>query len=284
MDTRLPAQYVTSRQFGEATVTLIDDGILRWNPQLQAPEAARRLAMPEAEADGTLALGLHVAHIRLGDASILVDTGYDDPSPEFARSHPNFASSPGVEAGLSSIGVRPEAITHVLFTHPHGDHFAAATIERAGTRVPRYPHARYVLGRRDWVGNLERERPDSALALHFGPLARLGSLDLADDDHEVVPGVTMLNAPGETPGHAIVRVASAGERFYFLGDLFHHTCEVVHTDWYSPGRDRDVLQNSRERLLAEAVATNATLAFTHGLFRPWGRVVSANGGYRWERA
>ena len=284
MTTRAPAQYVTSRPIGTALVTLIDDGLLRWNPELQAPVAERHRAMPEAEADGTLALGLHVAHIQLGGASILVDTGYDDPSPAFARAHPNFTSSPGVLAGLHSIGVQPEDITHVLITHPHGDHFVAATVERDGVRVPRYPNARYLLGRRDWEGNPARERPDSPLALHLGTIARLGLLDLAADDHEVVPGVAMIAAPGESPGHSIVRVASGEGRFFFLGDLFHHPCEVAHPDWASPGRDRDVLRTSREWLMAEAVATNATLAFTHGPFPAWGRIVPAAAGYRWERA
>ena len=97
-----------------------------------------------------------------------------------------------------------------------------------------------------------------------------------------MPGVTMIAAPGESPGHAIVRVRSGGERFYFLGDLFHHACEVVSTDWVSPGRNQHVLRASRERLIADAVATRATLAFTHGLFPPWGRIVPADGGYRWE--
>ena len=71
MTARTPAQYVTSRQIGAATVTLIDDGLLRWNPQLLAPDDERRRAMPEAEADGTLTLALHVAHIRIGNASIV---------------------------------------------------------------------------------------------------------------------------------------------------------------------------------------------------------------------
>jgi glyoxylase-like metal-dependent hydrolase (beta-lactamase superfamily II) len=275
-----PSQYVTSRQIGEATVTLINDGMLRWNPQLVAPEAEVRQATPEAEADGTLSLGLFVAHIKLDAASILIDTGYDDPSPEFARQHPYFTSSPGVQAGLASIGVRPEEITHVLFTHPHGDHIVAATHERDGERVPRYPNARYVIGRHDWQGNPEREQAGSAQAIHLGTLDRLGLLDLADGEQEVVPGVAMIAAPGESPGHSIVRVESAGERFYFLGDLFHHPCEVAHLDWVSPGRDREVMQASRKHLIA--VATNATLAFSHGQFPPWGRIVRDDGGQRWE--
>ena len=279
MDT---SQFVTARQIGAATVTLIDDGLLRWNPQLLAPEEARRLAMPEADPDGTLTLGMLVAHIKLGAVSVLIDTGYDDASPEGARLHPEFTSSPGIQAGLVSIGVRSEEVTHVLFTHPHGDHILAATIERDGERVPRYPHARHLIGRADWEGTPARERPDSPQAIHLGTLDRLGLLDLVEGEHEVAPGITMVAAPGESPGHSIVRVDSAGGRFYFLGDLFHHTCEVEHTDWVSPGRDREVMQASRERLIADAVATNATLAYSHGIFPAWGRIVAADGGYRWE--
>jgi glyoxylase-like metal-dependent hydrolase (beta-lactamase superfamily II) len=282
MQDQATSQYVTARQIGEATVTLINDGTLRWNPQLLAPEAEVRQATPEAEADGTLALGLFLAHIRLGDASILVDTGYDNPSPEFAKQHPQFTSSPGLQAGLASIGVRPEEITHVLFTHPHGDHIFAATFERGGERIPVYPNARYFIGRADWDGTPAREQADSVQALHLGTLDRLGLLDLTDGEQEVAPGVTMVAAPGESPGHSIVRVDSGGERFYFLGDLFHHPCEVEHLDWVSPGRNREIMQASRERLIADALATNATLAFSHGQFEPWGRIVQADGGERWE--
>ena len=278
MDT---SSYVTSRQFGQATVTLINDGMLRWNPQLLAPEDERRRAMPEAAPDGTLDLSLLVAHIKVGAASILIDTGYDDTSPEFGRNHQQFVSSPGVAAGLASIGVRPEDVTHVLFTHAHGDHFVAATVARDGARVPRYPNARYVIGRRDWEGNPARDQPDSALVQHFGTLERLGQLDLVEGERDIAPGVTMIAAPGESLGHSIVRVGEDGAWFYFLGDLFHHTCEVEHTDWVSPGRDRAVMQASRERLIAAATATNATLAYSHGPFPAWGRIETTEQCARW---
>ena len=42
--------YVDSRSFGAATVSIILDGTLRWAPDLQAPEAEWRRAMPEADA------------------------------------------------------------------------------------------------------------------------------------------------------------------------------------------------------------------------------------------
>ncbi|MGH2458285.1 MAG: MBL fold metallo-hydrolase, partial [Chloroflexota bacterium] len=126
------------------------------------------------------------------------------------------------------------------------------------------------------------EHPSPVQALHLGTLERLGRLDLVEGDHEVAPGVSMLHAPGESAGHSVVRVHSGGESFYFLGDLFHHTCEVEHLDWISPGRDRDLARASRSRILAEATAGRSTLVFSHRPFPGWGQVVRTGAGYRWE--
>jgi glyoxylase-like metal-dependent hydrolase (beta-lactamase superfamily II) len=234
---QLPAAYVDTRRVGEATVTIISDGTLPGFPfvaWLRAPAAAVRRAVPEADAHGALAFGMNVAHVRIGDASILVDPGWGEPSPAHTGGLA-ISRTPGVQAGLASIGVAPEEVTHVLITHAHWDHICGATVESGGRRAVRYPRARHLLGRAEWVGNPAREDRDSAAAVHLGALERLGLLELVEDDREAVPGVAMLHAPGESPGHHIVRVASAGERFYYLGDLFHHPCEVDHPDWVPPG-------------------------------------------------
>jgi glyoxylase-like metal-dependent hydrolase (beta-lactamase superfamily II) len=228
---RLP-RHVDTRRVGAADVTIVSDGTLHWAPQLQAPEDAWRRAMPEADASGALGFSMNLAHLRLGGASVLVDLGFDEPTP--ASRWPSADRSPGLVAGLAAIGVRPEDVTHVLITHPHGDHVAGGTIERDGRRVARFPNARHLIGRADWEA-LAGAPSDSDLAVHLGALARLGRLEPADgDESEVVPGLALVHAPGETPGHSIVRLRSGGETFYFLGDLFHHTCEVEHTDWVSP--------------------------------------------------
>lgn len=51
------ATLVASRRFGDATVTLISEGTFPWRLKLQAPEAAWRRAMPEADAGGAIRLG-----------------------------------------------------------------------------------------------------------------------------------------------------------------------------------------------------------------------------------
>ncbi len=185
---------------------------------------------------------------------------------------------------MESIRVKPAAVTHVLITHAHEDHFAGVMVERDGQLSARFPRARHLMGRADWEGNPRREEAGSTLAARLGGIERLGLLGLIDGKHEVAAGVTMIPAPGESPGHYVVRLRSGDEAFYYLGDLVHHGCEVEHPDWM-PGqaRDRSTLLASRARLLPEIATSRALVVFTHERFPGWGRIVPAGAGFRWER-
>ena len=272
--------YVSSRRFGEATVTLISEGTFPWQLAIEAPEDEWRQAMPDADADGAVMLGVTAVHMRLGNASVLIDPGIGEGS-ELAFS--GLQRTPGLLPGLASIGIQPESITHVLITHAHDDHYMGLTTERDGERVAIFPRARHLIGRRDWEGNPERSDSASPLVPHLGTIERLGLLDMVDGDHEVVPGIRIIAAPGETLGHSVICLRSGGASFYDLGDLFHHACEVAHFDWTSPRRDKTAMRASRERILVEAVSDNATLFFSHERFPGWGRAVVTGDGYRWER-
>jgi glyoxylase-like metal-dependent hydrolase (beta-lactamase superfamily II) len=283
------ASYVSSRRFGEATVTVINDGTLPIPISSVFPphEAEWIRAQGEADAQDRLMSDQAVIHVRIGDASILIDPAYDDPGSAwertFAAQWPGVTRTPGMAAGLASIGVRPEEITHVLITHAHSDHFAGVVVERDGRHHVRFPNARHLIGRADWEGNPRRDNPDADISTRLGAVDARGLLDLVDGEREIVPGVTMIHAPGESKGHSIVRVESGGEQFYALGDLFHHASEIQNLDWASPWVDLPAMRASRDRFLAEAVPQGATVNFTHERFPMWGRIVAAENGYRWER-
>ncbi|HEX6506097.1 MAG TPA: MBL fold metallo-hydrolase [Chloroflexota bacterium] len=278
------ATHVVSRRVGRAVVTAISLGRLYWAPQMQAPEEEWRRAMPDADAQGRIPCELTVVHIRTDDASILVDPGLDDPdtpaTQEMLADWEGMTLSPGLQVGLTQIGVQPEDITHVLLSHGHFDHYLAVTMDQDGRQIPRFPNARYIINRREWEDNPDRE-PELVERLHA--LEARGLLSLVDGDEEIAPGVTIIHAPGESPGHSIVRVSSAGQQLYAVGDLFHHTCEVENLDWAPAGRDRAAMRASRERLIIEAVPHDAIVVFTHAALPPWGRIVETEGGYRWVR-
>ena len=281
------SEFVASRRIGEAAVTVVSDGTLRWAPKFPISEDDRRRTMPDADADGKMTLGLNLAHVRLGGASIVIDPGCDDPSSAwahaFAAKWPGLTRAPGLEAALHRIGVDPGAVTHVLMTHAHEDHLAGVAAERGADVTLRFPNARHVIGRRDWEEHPTRNQPDSALVRRLGLAAQRGLLDLVDEEREVAPGVAMIASPGETPGHCHVRVAAGSGRFYYLGDLFHLPCEVEHVEWAPPNRDVASLAASRRRLLAEASAHDSVLVFSHDRFPAWGRLTRAAEGYRWQR-
>jgi glyoxylase-like metal-dependent hydrolase (beta-lactamase superfamily II) len=284
---RAAGEFVSVRRIGDATIAAINEATDPWAPELMAPEEAWRAALPQADTLGRILIDTHVVYVRLGDASILIDAGLDDPESAWwqarQKQEPGTIRTPGVSAGLAALGVHPRDITHILITHWHYDHIVGLTVEQDGEHVPRYPNARVYIGRGDWEGNAERENPESDVSLRLGAIARHGLLELVDGDREIATGLWMLHTPGESPGHSVVRVESGGERFYALGDLFHVAAEVMHLDWTVPWADPEAMRASRDRVLREAVPAGALLLFTHETFPPWGRIVEENDGYRWIR-
>jgi glyoxylase-like metal-dependent hydrolase (beta-lactamase superfamily II) len=281
------AEYVDQRQIGTATVTVISDGVLPIPITFfPAPQAAWLRAHDAVDAEDRLIVDQVVILIQMGDATILIDPAFDDPDSTWQREF-NVPWKPrrtlGMAAGMARVRVRPEAVTHVVITHAHIDHYAGVLVERDGDLAIRFPHARHFLNRQDWDGNPQRDDPRSDLAIRIGAVDRAGLLHLVDGDEEIAPGVTMLHAPGETPGHSVVRLNAAGERFYALADLCHHACEVAFLDWAMPRRDLGTMRASRERFFSEAAASEAAVVFTHEPFPPWGRIVRAGDGFGFER-
>jgi glyoxylase-like metal-dependent hydrolase (beta-lactamase superfamily II) len=103
-------------------------------------------------------------------------------------------------------------------------------------------------------------------------LDRLGMLDLTEQDHEVVPGVRVVHAPGHTPGHRAAILEAGAEVLVLVGDLLHLPAQVQRPD--SPStHDEDPGEGcrSRARLLSSARDGGWRVAVSH-FPRPFGTV------------
>lgn len=280
--------WIDTRQVGDAAITIVSEGGLLWEPRFAVPEEEWRAVLPGADERGRLWIGLNVVFVRLGDTLVLIDPGLDDPSSrwqrDLSRVWPDWPCrrTPGLAVAMAELGIVPADVAHVIITHPHGDHYAGVAYETDDGIAARFPQARHFIGRADWEGNPHRGQPGTALA-RLELIENLGLLQSVDEEIEIVPGVTITPAPGETPGHLIVRVESNGEAFLFLGDLVHLACEVEHADWMPPSAIIDALASSRARIFADAARDQPLLATAHEHFPPWGRIVAVGDGYRWER-
>jgi glyoxylase-like metal-dependent hydrolase (beta-lactamase superfamily II) len=273
-----------SISLGDATITIINVGdmMVDMAQEITAPESAW-LPLYGASFAGSRPYPSQCAHIALPNASILVDAGDYAQAISLDPSYlpPAYVPPPGLVEQLLSQGIRPDDITHLIITHAHFDHYDGTTIEREDGYVPRFPNARVFLGRADWDNPETQDAlrdPDSLESHTFGVLHEQGLLEPVEGDIDVTPEVRIIRAPGESPGHQIVRVHSQGHTFYCLGDLFHHPAEVEHPAWMVKWADAPSNLSNRQALIKAALQENALLLAAH---MPVGRIEGTLSYPRW---
>jgi glyoxylase-like metal-dependent hydrolase (beta-lactamase superfamily II) len=269
---------------GDATVTIMNAGDMLVNmaEELNVPESEWR-PLYGSMVEGSKPFPSQSVHIALPGASILVDANdYALAiSLEPAFLPPDYTPPPGIVEQLASMGVQAADITHLVVTHAHFDHYIGTTIERDGSYVPRFPNARVYLGRADWDDPETQKAlldPDSIDSHTFAVLDQSGLLELVEGDRDLVPGVRLLAAPGESPGHQIVRMHSQGQTLYCLGDLFHSPVEVERPAWMVKWANASANEASRRALIEAALQEQAMLVAAH---MPPGRLEGTPASPRW---
>jgi len=271
---------------GVATVSIINVGNLRLmlSEIMNVPESEWRPRYGDMF-DQPLFFPSQCIHIALPDASVLVDANNFalSAAPDSPYAPPaDYQPPPDLPTQLLELGIRPEDITHLVITHAHFDHYAGITQERNGQYVPAFPRARCFLGKADWEYPETQEAlrdPNSADSHTFGVVQQAGLLELVEGDRDLTTLVQLIAAPGESPGHQIVRISSGGQVLYCLGDLYHHPLEVEHPSWMAEWDDTGTNLASRVALAKTALAESALLIATHipGI----GRLESTATGARW---
>lgn len=273
-----------SISLGDAAITIMNAGdmLVDMAEELSAPESEWR-PLYGSTFSGARPYPSQSVHIALPGASILVDANDYAQAISLEPSYlpANYTPPPGIVEQLASLGIGPEDITHLVITHAHFDHYLGTTFERNGSYIPRFPNARVFLGRADWENPETREAlrdPDSIDSHTFAVLHRQGLLVQVEGTRDLSPAVRIIAAPGESPGHQVVRVHSQGQTLYCLGDLFHHPVEVEHPAWMVKWADAGSNLASRRRLIEAALQEHAILVAAH---MPPGRVEGEVANPRW---
>lgn len=195
-----------------------------------------------------------------GDTVVLVDAGLYDVGPDSEYFVPGYRPPPPLVESLRGIGVAPEDVQHVVITHRHWDHFNGTAVD--GT--PTFPRARHYIGALDWAAIETRlADPASREARSIALVHRAGLLQTVSGDLDIAPGIRIIAAPGETPGHQIVRLESGASVLYALGDLYHHPAEFIRPTWMVSWADPVTTAASRRRLVPAALGEQATLVASH---------------------
>jgi len=272
---------------GEHEVIIINDGFIGLPLSLLARDAPAKdvLALLQAHGLGTefATLPIGVVLIRTGDSLVLLDTGTG--TSDFAREMFGDYIG-GLVPTLKLIGVSPEAVTDVIFSHAHGDHLWGTASD--GQLV--FPNAQHYLSQLEWEDLYRDDIPDFALPFiefarnQLQPLVdNDGQLAFYGDEDELVPGIQAIATPGHSAGHHAILIESGGQQLLLPFDVLGHPIlHLRHPEWsMRVDQTPDVAVATRQRLLARAADEMIPVLVHHFPFPGLGVVVREGDAYRY---
>ena len=233
------------------------------------------------DAEHRIDLGCRALLVQDGDRNILVETGIG------AFFSPDLKQRFGVQEerhvlldSLAEAGLSDADIDVVLLTHLHFDHAGGLLAPWEEGQPPRllFPRARFVTGRRQWQRACQPHARDRASYIPelLELLEGSGRLELIEDgggSASLGAGWRFHWSDGHTPGQLLPEVDMPGGPVLFSGDLIPGA-PWVHLP-ITMGYDRfpEGLIEEKEALLADLLARNGRLVFTHDPAIAMGRVV-----------
>lgn len=166
---------------------------------------------------------------RDGRHTVLIDTGYGGKFAPLDRRFYNMQPGEPLLDDLARLGVAPDQIDTVIFSHLHFDHVCGATRWSANRRrEPIFSVARHVVGRIEWEDATSGcEELKTAYPLDdILPLYDAGLMMVVDDAQEVVPGLKVRLTGGHTRGHLAILFESCGQTAAYFGDICPSTAHL----------------------------------------------------------
>ncbi len=231
-------------------------------------------------ATDSIILRVQVFVIEGRGKTIVVDGGVGDDKerpvrPSWHRRRTDF---------LARLGVAPEAVDAMLFTHLHADHVGWATRLVGGRWVPTFPRARHLVSSTEYThwAALDAVAPvghgcfrDSVL-----PVVEAGLLDQVPDDHAPFPFLRLRPLPGHTPGQVGFELRGARRTVLIAADAIHHPLQLLAPDIASRFcSDRDQAVATRRALLEEAASEGLLLVPHHARARALWRIARDGAAY-----
>lgn len=274
-------------RLGAMEITIVSDGTLSLGRSFALPrtppEEAERLLREHGLPADAFQAQTNVVLVRSAGDLVLIDPG----------SGASFQDTAGkLVANLEAAGIAPAAVTKVILTHAHADHLWGAIDEFDNS--PRYANAACVVAPAEWAYWTDRDTvgklPEGLQGMAAGSARILkaleGRVERRRPAEAVLPGVTLVDTAGHTPGHVSILLESGGERLLVGGDvLTHPVVSFARPDWpWGTDSDAERAAAARRRTL-DMLATDRIPLLGYHL--PWpglGRVERKDAAFRFVAA
>ncbi|KQI67439.1 metallo-beta-lactamase [Loktanella sp. 3ANDIMAR09] len=276
-----PNSAIAQIQIGQATLTTASDG------HLILPRGFVFDAMPQenlAEVLSDFSLGAeqlepecNLTLYQDGTRTVLFDAG----------SGPDFMPTAGtIQNSLSAMGIAPEDITHLVFTHAHPDHIWG-TLDDFGD--PLFANASHMMGRAEWdywwdpqtVDTIGTARQTFAVGAKNRMSVLQDRFEFFEDGQEILPGIQAVSSPGHTPGHMSFEIRQGTQAVLVTGDAIGNHHVAFRRPMWPSGSDQDakLAIATRQRLFDRIMTDDLAIAGFHLPNGGMGRVDVIGDGY-----
>src|SRR6185312_6596920 len=146
--------------------------------------------------------------------NILVDAGFLSDIPEAKEFNPVNYIRP--DSALLKLGIRPESITDIIFSHPHWDHIDGVDL---------FPKAHIWLQKQDYNYFVSKAEPAENSGFNKRDIAKMvalnraGKVRLVDgDNQQLMPGITVFTGSRHTFNSQYVQVKTGTDRVILASD------------------------------------------------------------------
>jgi len=252
----------TSLSLGQVQIDTLSDGYLIQPGAFAlgdlSPDAARPILARYGITPDRFEPPCNVTLLRDGTNTVLFDVG----------SGPDFVPTAGtLMDAFDTLGITPDDITHVVFTHTHADHLWGLLDDFDDLM---FPDAQHMIGKTEFdywtdpetVNNVSENRVQMAV----GAKRRLDAIEdqiiTFRDGEEILPGIMARATFGHTPGHMSFQTAGGA---MILGDaVVNHHLAFERPDWHAgPDQDPDLAAQTRVSLLDQLAAEHLTIVGFH---------------------
>ncbi|MBR74079.1 MAG: hypothetical protein CL872_03995 [Dehalococcoidaceae bacterium] len=273
------ANLSASFQLGELKISQLSDGATFRDPKI--------LFDGVNENDFVDALGLANSSelIPFNFSSFLVESQQEkwlvDAAYGFREPEENTESCAELLIRLAEKGVQPSDIDFVVHSHLHFDHVGWNLDENNNIT---FPNATHIVAEQefDWWINYEgNDHPlKGKVQEKFQPLIDNNQIKTFVGDYKVNEFLTMIYAPGHTPGHTIQLIESEDESLILVGDGAHHPQHLVHQDWHPIfDWDRPQARAARKKIANIAIEKDSIVSGVHWPILTLGKLSENNGVY-----
>ncbi len=220
---------------------------------------------------------LTVLILKIGEQYIMIDSGSGAQwQPTAGRLHEN----------MKAAGIDASKISKIVLSHFHPDHIFG--LMEKGTNAPVFPNAELIATSAEYKWWTEEGRVEKLPEARKGLGQRINTVfptwknfRLIEGEPELAPGLTLVNAPGHTPGHAALHLSSGNQQLMISNDVAYVPALLApHPEWEGTyDQDSALAVTTRRKVIDRVIADKLMVTGAHFPFPGAGTFEKDGTGY-----